>query len=252
MFLTDDGIRLHCELEKPAGRSGKLPLVLVFHGFTGHMEEPHILAAAEAMRAEGYATLRAELYGHGQSGGQFRDHTLYKWLNNIMAVVDYARGLDFVSELWLCGHSQGALAVMLAAAMERDRIRGAILLSPAWMIPEGARRGELLGQRFDPEHLPDALESWEGLDLDSNYVRVAQTIRAEDAIERYPGPVLLVHGDADGAVPVQCSIDAAEQYENAELAVIPGDGHCYENHLDQAVDAVRKWMEKQMREEKKA
>ncbi|MBQ6255858.1 MAG: feruloyl esterase, partial [Clostridia bacterium] len=88
--------------------------------------------------------------------------------------------------------------------------------------------------------------------LGGNYIRVAQSIRVEEYIPRYEGSVLLVHGDADGAVPVQCSIDAAKQYKNAELAIIAGDGHCYENHLDQAVKAVRGWMEKQIREEKKA
>ena len=46
MVIMDDGIRLNAKLEKPAGYTDgtKVPLVIIIHGFTGHMEERHILA----------------------------------------------------------------------------------------------------------------------------------------------------------------------------------------------------------------
>ena len=190
----------------------------------------------------GFATLRVDMYGHGGSGGEFRKHTLYKWLTNAMTVIDYARTLDFVTELYLCGHSQGGLTVMLAAALKHEAISGIIPMSPAIPIPECARRGILLGGFFDPSHIPEEITSPRGWVLDGNYVRVAQTIHVEEAIDRYDGPVLLVHGGADETIPAQCSLDAAKRYKNAELAVIPGDTHCYDDHLDEAVEAVRRWM----------
>ena len=252
MYITDDGIRLNASLEMPKEKKEKYSLAVILHGFTGHMEERHILAISHMLNEIGCATLRADLYGHGHSGGEFRNHTLYKWLGNTLTLIDYARSLDFVSDIYLCGHSQGGLTAMLTGALKHDVLRGLILLSPASMIPEGARQGQLLGYPFDPERIPDEIPAWNNQTLGGNYIRVAQSIRVEEYIPRYEGSVLLVHGDADGAVPVQCSIDAAKQYKNAELAIIAGDGHCYENHLDQAVKAVRGWMEKQIREEKKA
>lgn len=242
MFLLDDGIRLNAQLDMPRGAGGKCPLVLVIHGFTGHMEETHITAMSSMLNEIGFATLRADMYGHGSSGGEFRNHTLYKWLSNMLTLIDYARSLDFVTDLYLCGHSQGGLIVMLAAALKHDVIRGLIPLSPATMIPEYARRGEMLGVAFDPDHIPEEISSPWGWELGGNYLRVAQTIRVEDAIDRYTGPVLLVHGDADESVPMQCSVDAAARYQNAELAIIKGDTHCYDYHLDEAVAAVRAWM----------
>lgn len=246
MYILDDGIRLNAKLDMPKDKKEKCPLAIVIHGFTGHMEEKHITAVSGMLNEIGLATLRVDMYGHGKSDGEFRKHTLYKWLTNAMTVIDYARGLDFVTDLYLCGHSQGGLTVMLAAALKHDVIKGLIPMSPASMIPEGARQGELLGQHFDPDRIPDVLPAWNGQVLDGNYIRVAQTIHVEEAVARYAGPVLLVHGDADGAVPLQCSLDAAKAYKNAELSVIPGDGHCYELHLDQAVNAVRAWMVKQL------
>ena len=239
-FIQDDGIRLNAKLDAP---EGSRRLVIVIHGFTGHMEEPHILAVARALNELGCATLRVDMYGHGHSDGAFRDHTLYKWLTNALTVLNYARGLDCAGEIYLCGHSQGGLTVMLAAAMARDWISGVIPLSPAAMIPEGCRRGELLGMAFDPDHVPDELTNGE-IVLGGNYARVAQTIRVEDAVDRYDGPVLIVHGDADETVPIQVGRSAAERYAHADFVPIPGDTHCYDQHLDQVVAAVKAWMEK--------
>ena len=246
MFIVDDGIRLNAKLDLPETGKEKCPLVIVIHGFTGHMEERHILAVSEMFRSIGCATLRVDMYGHGHSDGSFRDHTLYKWLTNAMTVIDYARGLEFVSDLYLCGHSQGGLTVMLAAALKHELIRGIIPMSPATVIPEGARKGELLGMRFDPDRIPDVIPVKDGLSLGGNYIRVAQTIHVEEAIARYKGPVCLVHGTADEAIPAACSVEAQKAYANAQLFLIPGDTHCYDRHLDQAVGAVRQWMLRQL------
>ena len=242
MYITEDGLRLNATLDMPTGAREKCPLVVIIHGFTGHSEEEHIRAVSSGLNAVGCATLRVDMYGHGHSDGAFRKHTLYKWLTNALTVIDYAQSLDFVTDIYLCGHSQGGLLVMLAAALKHDVIKGVIALSPACMIPEYARKGTLLGVDFDPDNIPDTLGCWEGQSLDGNYARVAQTIHVEDAIARYHGPVLVVHGDEDEAVPVRYGIEAADAYADAKLVLIPGDDHCYTRHLDQVVKAVQAWM----------
>lgn len=241
-FIPCDGIKLHAKLDKPEG-AGKCPLAIVIHGFTGHMEERHIVAVSQAMNQVGAATLRVEMYGHGQSEGKFEDHTLYKWVTGALAVVDYAKTLDFVTGLYLCGHSQGGLLTMLVGGMKRDDFKAIIPLSPAWMIPDGARQGNLLGQGFDPEHIPDMLEAGP-LKLNGNYIRVAQTIHVEDEIQRYTGPVLIVQGDADEAVPLEYAQRAAELYANARLVVVPGDTHCFDRHLEIMTEAVKDFLTK--------
>lgn len=242
-----DGIRLHAKLDYPEGFEEKCPLMLLFHGFTGHMEERHILAIADTALEEGMAVLRVDSYGHGKSEGEFRNHTLYKWVTGALTAVDYAKQLDFVTDLYLCGHSQGGLLVALVAGMCQDVFKAVIPMSPALMIPENARHGSLLGQSFDPVHIPDTLVSWDGRELDGNYVRVAQTIHVEDEIDRYQGPVCLIHGDADEAVPLECSVQAAKRYANAVLEVIPGDTHCYDYHLELVCEKLKAFLEKTMK-----
>ena len=246
MYILDDGIRLDAKLEGVAPGADKQPLVLVIHGFTGNKEERHITAVSRTLNEIGCATLRVDMYGHGESEGEFCRHTLFKWMTNALTVIDYARSLDWAGELYLCGHSQGGLTAMLAAGLKHDQISGLMALSPAWMIPEAARKGELLGLDFDPDRVPDTLPAWGGRTLDGNYARIAQTIHVEEYIDRYTGPVLIVHGDADGAVPVRYGVEAAKRYRNSRLVRIPGDGHCYELHLEQMTDAVKQWMTEQI------
>lgn len=251
-YINDDGIRLHAKLDMPPGISDeeaekgtkKCPLMIVIHGLTGHMEERHITAVAATINELGMATLRVEMYGHGQSEGRFENHNLFKWLNNAMTVTDYAKSLPFVTDLYVCGHSQGGLTTVMLAGMKPDDFKAAIPLSPAVMLPEGAKIGNIFGIRFDPEHVPEEAYVNPSMKVSGNYVRAAQMLDVDGAISRYHGPVLIVHGDRDEAVPVECAITAAKKYDNAELVIIPGDDHCYNYHLDQVLDSIRAFIHK--------
>ena len=244
LTIRDDGIRLSAVLEEPEGAEN-CPLVIVLHGFTSAKDRPHTLLAAEAMRDAGCATLRFDLYGHGESDGEFRKHTLFKWINNTLTVIDFARERGY-QDLYLSGHSQGGLVAALAGGMEADRIRGLILRAPAFMIPQGARDGELLGYAFDPEHIPDTVPVIKGLDLDGNYIRVAQTIYAEEAADRFRGPVLILHGDEDDTVPWEESQRMAQRYRDCELNVMHGETHHFDRHPEEMQRIIREWMKKRV------
>ena len=224
-YITDDGIRLHIKLDMPVGwpedsEDGKCPLAIVIHGLTGNMEERHIRAVARL---------------------------IFKWLNNAMTVADHAASLDFVSDLYVCGHSQGGLTTVMLAGMKPELFKAAIPLSPATMIAEAARGGRSFGTEFDPDHIPEEIYVNSEQKVSGNYLRAAQMLDVDYAIKRYNRPVLIVHGSDDEAVPLRCAEEAAGKYNNARLAVIEGDDHCYNYHLDQMLEAVRSFMETVMR-----
>lgn len=245
-YINDGGIRLHSKLERPKGRD-RSPLVILIHGLTGNMEERHLLAVRDTFLSLGIAVLRTEMYGHGKSDGAFEDHDLFKWLNNTMAVTDWAKAQDWVTDLYLCGHSQGGLDVILAAGMRPDAYKAVIPLSPGIVITDMARHGSDTGMVFTPESVPDYIY-YKTHKLKGNWLRTAKLIDTEYAIKQYTGPVLLVHGDADRTVDVRYSEWAAEKYANAVLKIIPGDTHCFDNHLDQMCAAVREFLEQFVQE----
>ena len=245
-YINDDGIKLHAKLDMPEGytEGQKCPLVIVIHGLTGHMEEPHITALARLFNEMGVASLRVEMYGHGKSDGEFRNHNLFKWLNNAMTVTDHAKSLPFVTDLYVCGHSQGGAATIFLAGMKPEDFKAIMPLSPATMIPEGARTGQEFGYDFDPDHIPDEVPVNTEQKVSGNYIRAAQMLDMDWAIQHYTGPVLIVHGDEDEAIPVHYSQKAAAKYSDARLVIIHGDDHCYNYHLDKVLDAVREFMAK--------
>ncbi len=240
IILQDGGIRISAVLEKES--AGACPLVIHLHGFSSSKDRPHNIACCRAMREAGCATLRMDMYGHGETDGEFRDHTLFKWISNALAAVDWARRQPFVTSILLAGHSQGGLVAALAGAMERDRVKGLILRAPAFLIPECARTGQMLGRSFDPGVIPDEIPLFKGLTLSGNYVRVAQTIHPEEAMVLFPGPVLLIHGDQDDTVPWTDSQAAARRYRDCRLAVIPGETHHFDRCLEKTQAVIRDWL----------
>lgn len=242
-YLEVDRMRIHAKLDVPVPTPGQCPLVIVEHGLTGHMEERHICEISRALNEHGFATLRVELYGHGKSDGDFREHTVMKWLSQMLYVIDYAASLEGVTDLYLTGHSQGGLTAILAAAAKREVLKAVIPLSPAVNIWDGARKGEFLGCCFDPDKIP-AEVSHKDFRVNGNYLRVAQMLPVPEALKMYKKPVLVIHGDADDAVPVSYGEYVAREYENATLKIIPGDTHCYDYHLDQVIEAILAFLQK--------
>ena len=195
-YINSDGIRLHAKLEMPENFNGKCPLAIIIHGLTGHMEEEHIVGVAKVMNEVGIAALRVEMYGHGKSEGKFEEHTLLKWINNALDVVDYAKKLDFVTDLYICGHSQGGLLTMIIGGLRNDDFKAIIPMSPAVVILDAARKGIFFGVSFDPQHIPDELDAIL-YKINGNYFRTAQMININELIDRYSGPVFIVHGNRD-------------------------------------------------------
>ena len=241
-FIEHDGLKLHAKLDYPEGPLDRRPVLVLLHGYTGHMEERHIRATARTATDEGWVVLRVELYGHGQSDGKFEDHTVWKWVTQAVAAIDYARKLPFADGVALAGHSQGGLTAMLAGAFKRDQLKGLILLAPATVIWDGARNGSLFGGQFDPGDVPEMVELDGGRRLNGNYIRAAQLLPVEGAARDFAGPVLIVHADTDEAVPVRYAYDAEKLYRNVELVIIRGDTHCYDRHLEQATEAVGRFL----------
>lgn len=243
MFIEDDGIRLSAVLDKPEGfdEAKGCPACLVLHGFTAYKEERQVEGIAHAVTDAGFAALRIDMYGHGKSDGSFRDHNLLKWVSNAMAALDYLRSLDWVTDIYVCGHSQGGLLTMMVGALAKDTVRGIIVLAPGIAIPDGARKGYFPHTTDTPEIVPEECDVW-GRKLSGNYIRVAKLIDVDRVIEAFDGPVLMIQGADDDVVSPDLTYEAAAKYNDCRLAVIPGDTHCFDNHLDQVEEEIKTWL----------
>ena len=244
LFINCDGLKVHAKIEFPQAQKDKMPVLVLIPGFTGHIEEEHIIGVSEAATEAGYVCLRAELYGHGKSDGEFYDHTIYLWLQESIRVINYAASLPYTEKIILAGHSQGGLLSVLAAGVMADKVSALIPLSPGMSICEDAKSGHILGVDFDSNNLPEFIQN-DGWKLSSNYIRVVRMLPVEDAIKAYKKPVLVIHGTDDEIVPFKCGEELSEKYTDARLIPIEGDNHCYNYHLDAVKSAVKNFLAEQ-------
>lgn len=111
---------------------GKAPGVVWLGGYRSDMLGSKAKHLATWARQSGHAYLRHDYSGHGESGGDFADGTISRWLGESLAVFrSYSSGPQI-----LVGSSMGAwialrLIEQLRGAGEHGRIAGLVLIAPA-------------------------------------------------------------------------------------------------------------------------
>lgn len=222
MYTSREGNQIYGVIYIPKDAGEKMPAIIYSHGFGGS----HQYGAdyAEAMAARGYVVYCFDFCG-GSPGsrrdGSTLEMSLFTEQEDLEAVITMIQGLDFVDRgnLFLLGTSQGGAVSALAGAEHMDEIRGMILLYPAFVMVD--RANELFSS---PEEIPDSYYfMW--MDVGRAYFEplIDYDIYADIAV--YDKDVLLIHGDADGIVPLSYSERALEVYPSAELKVMEGAGH---------------------------
>jgi pimeloyl-ACP methyl ester carboxylesterase len=130
-------------------REGGSPGLLWLGGFKSDMKGTKAEALDGWARDQGRALVRFDYSGHGESGGNFADGTIGRWLEESLAVFDaFCRGPQV-----LVGSSMGGwLALLLTRELARRghhgpaQIVGLVLIAPAVDFTE-----ELMWKRLPPE-----------------------------------------------------------------------------------------------------
>ena len=207
-----DRRRIAC-LRQPSRQPGA-PSLLFLSGFKSHMRGVKAEALAQWAGEHGVGCVRFDYSGHGQSEGRFEDGTLTRWLEETRAV--FAR-LCTGPQVLVGSSMGGNIALLLLRALLREasaeaaRIKGLVLIAPAWNMtqlmwsnmPAGARRDiEEKGVYLRPSRYDDG-----------PYPITRQLI--EDGLQHDfgsatfdPGrPVRILHGLQDPDVPWEHTMD---------------------------------------------
>jgi pimeloyl-ACP methyl ester carboxylesterase len=117
--------------------AGEAPSVLWLGGYASDMRGTKAERLAACTAREGWGFCRFDYSGHGESGGEFVEGTISRWLEEAEAVLD----ATLTGPVVLVGSSMGAwIALRLVAELRRkgsDRVAGLLLLAPA---PDFTRR----------------------------------------------------------------------------------------------------------------
>jgi len=127
-------------------REGKSPGLFWLGGFMSDMKGTKAQALDQWADAQGRACIRFDYSGHGESGGEFTQGTIGRWLEESLTVyARFAQGPQV-----LIGSSMGGwIALLMARELQKRAdaapIAGMVLIAPAVDFTE-----ELMWKRFSP------------------------------------------------------------------------------------------------------
>lgn len=228
--IQSGNLTLRGMLHIPDHVSGKVPVVCMFHGFTGTRIEPHFIFVRLSRRLEkaGIASVRFDFGGSGESDGDFEEMTLLTELEDAKTILDYARSLPFADadRIGVMGYSMGGTVASLLAGDRKEDVAALCLWAPA------GNMGERILQGRTPEEV-QAFRSqgwWDmgGLVLGADFLETALELDVYQRSAPYDKRVLLLHGDKDQTVPLEVSEQYLDLYGiKADLHVIAGADHTF-------------------------
>lgn len=245
--IKRDGIILKGRVETPK-QQGPYPAVIMFHGFGGdlgyHKGDLFTKISAQ-LTAAGLASVRFDFNGHGKSEGAFSDMDVLRELEDAIEILKYTCSLDYISEVYVLGHSQGGVVGGLLSGLYPDVIKKLVLMAPAATLKEDAQAGVCMGTKYDTAHIPDNVDVDPFHRVGGHYFRIAKNLPIYELTSKYTGPALVLHGVHDEVVDVHASRVYREKLLNCQLHLFEHLNHGIEGRdqaeaIKEAVQFLRK------------
>lgn len=203
------------------------PVGVFVHGFRSHCGGEKSLALAEYAAIRRRPWLRFDLSSHGLSDGTFDEFRVSKALRDLETVLDWLGGRSVV----LVGSSLGGWLCALAALRHPKRVRGALLMAPAFnfvryylaLLPEAERaQWQATGKRTFEDR-------YGGPPFTVDYETVTDALAYDVYASplRFGCPLEIIHGADDEVVPVASSREFVRRAAAPwlRLTEVPGGDH---------------------------
>jgi pimeloyl-ACP methyl ester carboxylesterase len=192
------------------------PLIVFLPGYMSDMAGGKATAVFDWAVANSRNCLLLDYSGCGLSEGDFKDGTLSKWRDEVLALIDYVKATQVV----LVGSSMGGWLMLLVGLALGERLSGMIGIAPA---PDFTRWGFTDEQRetihkdgvlLQPNpYGPEATPTWGAL-YDDGVTH--ELLGGPIAIHC---PVRILQGQMDADVPWKLSLKLAEALQSADVRV---------------------------------
>jgi len=226
---------LHAPERRPAAG------IIMCHGFTGHKAETHRLfvRTARDLCAHGLAVLRFDFRGSGDSGGEFRDMTISREIEDAQAAFSFLAGRPEVdaARLGVLGLSLGGCVAACLAGRE-PRVK-ALVLWAALCHPQ---------RIFDRRFAEFGEAQWvdmNGWGLGRAFIENAREVKPLAEVKNYSGRSLAVHGTKDESVPPSDAADYKAAFgERCRLHYIEGSDHTFSSFpwMEEAIGESRQFL----------
>lgn len=114
-----------------AGRAADSPMMVWLGGYRSDMSGTKALEMERLAEELGLPSLRFDYSGHGISGGEFRDGSISRWLEESLAVIATHPAVEII----LVGSSMGGWIALRALQelkkLDAPKVKGLVLIAPA-------------------------------------------------------------------------------------------------------------------------
>ena len=181
---------------------GEGPTIVWLGGLHSDMEGTKALELDAWAARAGRDFLRFDYFGHGTSSGDFKDGTIGRWREDVLAVLDHLT----TGAVVLVGSSMGGWMALLALKARPERVKSLVLIAPAPDFTE-----KLMKPGIPPEGLADLASKgvWvRPSDYDDGGYPITRALIEDgerwsvlDQPIDFAGPVRILQGGADVDVP---------------------------------------------------
>ena len=225
--------------------STALPVVIYAHGFNGFKDWGNFDLIADQFAAAGFLLLKFNFSHNGTTPDQpydftnleaFANNNYSRQLTDLAIITDWIcsasniyRDVMSADEIYLMGHSMGAGISILHAAHD-SRIKKLITWAsitecktpwgtwPQDKLEEWKRSGvQYYTNSRTKQELPMYYQLYE------DYTNNTDKLNIQEAAKNLSIPVLICHGSADTAVPVQKAYDLKSWFPLAQLFIVESD-----------------------------
>lgn len=237
VIFSSDGYELYGVLHLPYRMSHDkpVPAVVFCHGFTGNKVEAHRLFVTMARRLEKHriASLRFDFRGCGDSSGDFIDTTVMGEIDDACNAINFIctqPGIDR-NRIGLIGLSLGGTIAAYVAGKD-PRVTALALWAPAADLVEEAEQIKTDNEIKTIRRLKAV--DYFGTLLGKRFVEEIPKIKPLEAIKKFKGSAILLHGTSDESVPLSHSLKYYNVLKKKGLKVerylIDGSDHVFESY----------------------
>ncbi|MFT4343877.1 MAG: alpha/beta hydrolase [Candidatus Woesearchaeota archaeon] len=222
-------------------------IIIFSHGFTGDKSERgKFESTAQVLRESGYAVLRFDYSGCGESDDDTL--TVAKQVNDLQSAIAFVR-LKGYERIGLLGYSLGGLIALKCF----DGIETIVLWAPVTN-----KISYTWDKRYSKEQLTEFLVKGYATKIKKNSIRSTVLIDKQMLIDResvnqrmllkyVTCPVLIIHGDCDTNVPYTDSQNAISLLSNhSELKILNDADHWFSHSFDNVKTLSVAWFLKNL------
>lgn len=207
-FTNQEGYQLAAYLEKPADGRAKA-YALFAHCFTCGKNLKAVVNITQALTQSGFAVLRFDFTGLGESEGDFADTNFSSNVDDLVAAADFLED-NYQAPQLLIGHSLGGAAVLIAA--QRLKNISALVTIGAPARPDHVTRlftDDI--EKINKQGQAEVSLGGRPFTIRKQFLEDIRDVHDSHSLKKINRPILIMHSPADQTVSIDNAADIYQQ-----------------------------------------